>query len=69
MKRQRAKKVIHTFFALICVVAVLVGIYVGHELFQSRPLIFWIFTGYVVILAGIVFFLGIRLINIALTKE
>ena len=59
----RVQKLIRPLFTVACIGGAALAIYVGHEIFHDRIRIFWIFTGYVVILTGIAIFFGFRLIE------
>jgi len=63
------RRIIHAVFSLLCGGGSVTAIYVGYELFHHRPLIFWVFSAYILIVAGIMIFLCIRLINTAYPKE
>ncbi len=56
------QKVIRLAFTIGCLVGAGFVLYVGHALFQERIRLFFIFTGYVVVLTFVAIFFGRRLI-------
>ena len=56
-------------FLAVALIGAGVAIYVGYQLFHERIRIFWIFTGYIVILTGIVIFFCFRLIAMIFRPE
>lgn len=67
MTPQRRKLVL-TLFTAACIVGLMVALFLGYQLFQSRLKIFWIFTAYITALTGVVLFFGFRLIGGDATK-
>jgi hypothetical protein len=39
------------------------AIYLGYGMFHGRPLVFWVFTGYIAIMVGVGIWFGFRLIT------
>jgi hypothetical protein len=57
------RKVVLGLLVAVSILGAVVLIYVGHALFQNRAVVFWVFSGYTVLLTGIVIFFGFRLIG------
>lgn len=62
MTPQRRKLVL-ILFTTACVFGLMVAIFLGYQLFQSRMKIFWLFSAYISALTGVVIFFGFRLIK------
>ena len=56
------QKQIQLAFTIACCAGLGIVLYVGYQIFSDRLRIFWIFSAYIVILTGVVIFLGRRLI-------
>jgi hypothetical protein len=73
MKSQRLIAIGEKWGRPVFLVMALVGgvgaLYVGYQLFHERIRLFWIFSGYIVILTGIAIFFGFRLIEMIFRPE
>lgn len=67
MTPQRRKFVL-TLFTTACIIGLMVALFLGYQLFQTRLKIFWIFSAYITALTGVVLFFGFRLIGGDATK-
>jgi len=56
------QKQIQLVFTIACFSGSGIVLYVGHQIFSDRLRLFWIFSGYIVILTGVVIVFGRRLI-------
>lgn len=57
------KKWVLAFFTMACVVGAAVSIWVGSLFFREKPVIFWLFSLYAILVTGVVIFFGFRLIG------
>ncbi|HLG22789.1 MAG TPA: hypothetical protein VI382_08230, partial [Candidatus Manganitrophaceae bacterium] len=63
------RKLVLFIFAFVSVVGATGLIYIGYQLFQARPSIFWVFSAYVTALTGIVIFFAFRLIGMGASSD
>ncbi len=63
---QKNQKLIRGLLILLCLIGGAVVVSVGYEMFYARPLVFWIFTGYIAIMVGVAILFGFRLITMFL---